>query len=830
MAEEALRRAKAIAAKWNQTGGQGNDDVASAGSALESENSESSDSGDRGASGKRPNNFVGNSEKIFVPVNERRDIQWVGLICGPRGSNIARIREASNGCEVKLRGKGSTRDGQNEGNEDLHVLLEGTNAQIDIARGMINDLLENPDKVKAQQLQSLGGGAYQDIPMAKEDDPYEEMYVPNSMVGTIIGRGGEKIRELQIMSGASIQMQREIEMEPGQEGRRLTMRGSKESIEKAKELIQQTMEESKRENELRRMRRSGSHNQADRKQTLRGGPIHRKVRILDNTVGAVIGRGGATINQINAVSGAVVNIPKEPDASDARYRTVTICGPTDESCQIAQDEIVKVLQQRQRNMGAGGNMDQNGSGGQLAPGHVAIEFQIPNEHTGRVIGKQGSTIQRLKQMFGVHINIPRDIVETEKGQMRTVKITGLQQGTEDCKVEIARMLSAYSQDLSLELVGGDRSRLSRSRSRDPGMAGYNYGMMHGGNMMMGGAGGMNPNNPYAAQWAAYYAQQAIMQQQQGVGNQGSAEVDAERKKNLDPSNPYRQQWVEYYAQQDKKKADAAAASNTDSSNAGNSTATNDSSDVNGKNAADNGNIPAASDASSSNAAEEDPERKKNLDPNNPYRQQWVEYYAQQDKKKADAAAASSTNSSSAGNSTATNDSTNVNGKNGADNGNMPAASNASMSVANGGSSTNTSTNSNAAEEDPERKKNLDPNNPYRQQWVEYYAQQDKKKADAAAASSTNSSSAENSTATNDSTNVNGENGADNGNMPAASDASMSVANGGSSTNTSTNSNAAEEDPERKKNLDPNNPYRQQWVEYYAQQDKEKGRCRRSFKC
>ena len=54
-------------------------------------------------------------------------------------------------------------------------------------------------------------------------------------------------------------------------------------------------------------------------------------------------------------------------------------------------------------------------------------------------------------MFGVHINIPRDILETEKGQMRTVKVTGLPQGTEDCKVEIARMLSAYSQDLSLEL-------------------------------------------------------------------------------------------------------------------------------------------------------------------------------------------------------------------------------------------------------------------------------------------------------------------------------------------------------------------------------------------
>ena len=28
-----------------------------------------------------------------------------------------------------------------------------------------------------------------------------------------------------------------------------------------------------------------------------------------------------------------------------RYRTITICGPTEESCQLAQDEMVKVLQQ-----------------------------------------------------------------------------------------------------------------------------------------------------------------------------------------------------------------------------------------------------------------------------------------------------------------------------------------------------------------------------------------------------------------------------------------------------------------------------------------------------
>ena len=63
--------------------------------------------------------------------------------------------------------------------------------------------------------------------MAKEDDPYEEYCVPNSMVGTIIGRGGEDQGASDYVWGFHTNTAR-IEMEPGQEGRRLTMRGSKE--------------------------------------------------------------------------------------------------------------------------------------------------------------------------------------------------------------------------------------------------------------------------------------------------------------------------------------------------------------------------------------------------------------------------------------------------------------------------------------------------------------------------------------------------------------------------------------------------------------------------
>ena len=590
--DDAIKRAQAIAAQWKKKDNNNNDSNTSIDdtdnnndsngtvndantSALGKRKSADTDLFfvDKNAN-KRPNNDM-KVEKVYVPVNERKDIKWVGLICGPKGSNIKRIRAASGGCEVKVRGKGSSKDGTDETEEDLHVVLEGTNAQIDIAKGMIEDLIKNPDKVKAEQLQSLSGGisaSYHQLPQPNENDPLEEMFVPQNTVGAIIGRQGEKIRELQIVSGASIQMQRDIEMQPGQQGRRLTIRGTKEKIEKAKELINKTIEDFKREGEMRRMGgHGGNNNNVQKQQVLRGGPIHKKVRILDNTVGQVIGKGGSTINHINGVSGAFLNIPSQADETDMRYRTITICGPTEESCQLAQDEMVKVLQQivaRQNTYGNNAN---------LPAGHESVKFHIPNVYAGRVIGKQGSTINRLKHQFNVRLNIERDVISTEKGQMRNVSISGLKTNVENCKLEIAGIISPFSQEIALDLAGGDRSRLSRSRSNDPSRAYYNNNMMHHQQMgMMGGGGAaVNPNNPYAAQWAAYYAQQAILQQQQQqqqqqqvgnsivAGNPNEVE-DPERERNLDPNNPYRQQWVLYYQKQDEEKAAAIAAAATSS--------------------------------------------------------------------------------------------------------------------------------------------------------------------------------------------------------------------------------------------------------------------------
>uniref|UniRef100_A0AAV2JFU3 K Homology domain-containing protein n=1 Tax=Knipowitschia caucasica TaxID=637954 RepID=A0AAV2JFU3_KNICA len=78
-------------------------------------------------------------EKLFVPVKEYPDYNFVGRILGPRGLTAKQL-EAETGCKIMVRGKSSMRDKkkeeQNRGkpnwehlNEDLHVLISVEDTQ-----------------------------------------------------------------------------------------------------------------------------------------------------------------------------------------------------------------------------------------------------------------------------------------------------------------------------------------------------------------------------------------------------------------------------------------------------------------------------------------------------------------------------------------------------------------------------------------------------------------------------------------------------------------------------------------------------------------------------
>ncbi|XP_028990144.1 protein quaking-B isoform X1 [Betta splendens] len=123
-------------------------------------------------------------EKLYVPVKEYPDFNFVGRILGPRGLTAKQL-EAETGCKIMVRGKGSMRDKKKEEmnrgkpnwehlSEDLHVLItvEDTHnrAKIKLQRAIteVKKLLvpaaEGEDNLKKMQLMELAilNGTYRD--------------------------------------------------------------------------------------------------------------------------------------------------------------------------------------------------------------------------------------------------------------------------------------------------------------------------------------------------------------------------------------------------------------------------------------------------------------------------------------------------------------------------------------------------------------------------------------------------------------------------------------------------------------------------------------------
>lgn len=105
------------------------------------------------------------SEKLYIPVKDYPDINFVGLLLGPRGNTLRQLQEDS-GAKLAIRGKGSVKDGKSTANnnddddsalsstsflnpnlssnaDDLHVVITAdTLAQIALAIKLTNEVIE----------------------------------------------------------------------------------------------------------------------------------------------------------------------------------------------------------------------------------------------------------------------------------------------------------------------------------------------------------------------------------------------------------------------------------------------------------------------------------------------------------------------------------------------------------------------------------------------------------------------------------------------------------------------------------------------------------------
>lgn len=89
------------------------------------------------------------SEKVYIPVKEFPEINFFGLLVGPRGNSLKKM-ERDSGAKISIRGKGSVKEGKarpeqyaEDAEEDLHCLVTAdSDDKVAACVRMINKVIE----------------------------------------------------------------------------------------------------------------------------------------------------------------------------------------------------------------------------------------------------------------------------------------------------------------------------------------------------------------------------------------------------------------------------------------------------------------------------------------------------------------------------------------------------------------------------------------------------------------------------------------------------------------------------------------------------------------
>ncbi|KAK2623863.1 hypothetical protein QTJ16_007044 [Diplocarpon rosae] len=113
-------------------------------------------------------------EKVYVPVNDYPEINFIGLLIGPRGNTLKKM-ETESQAKIAIRGKGSVKEGKGRSDaahtsnqeEDLHCLIMAdTEEKVNKAKKLIHNIIET------SLMQELSGApATGDAPRRIESGP-----------------------------------------------------------------------------------------------------------------------------------------------------------------------------------------------------------------------------------------------------------------------------------------------------------------------------------------------------------------------------------------------------------------------------------------------------------------------------------------------------------------------------------------------------------------------------------------------------------------------------------------------------------------------------------
>ncbi|KAL6211648.1 hypothetical protein ACLB2K_016871 [Fragaria x ananassa] len=267
--------------------------------------------------------------------------------------------------------------------EDMSILLAKQKAQEIAARLVTNAESKRPrvdDESSFQPNPVYSAPAYP-VFTAQTGHSYgsgtsKKIDIPNGKVGVIIGKQGETIRQLQLQSGAKIQITRDSEANPNSLTRDVELTGTSEQISRAEQLINDVIAEADAGGAAPPTNQGFNSMQAGGEQFV--------MKVPNNKVALIIGKGGETIRNMQAKSGARIQIvPLHlPPGDTSTERSVYINGGQ-EQIEAAKELVNEVISGKRLLNASGTNsyMHQPSyppSGNWAPPGQPPIQQQQPH--------------------------------------------------------------------------------------------------------------------------------------------------------------------------------------------------------------------------------------------------------------------------------------------------------------------------------------------------------------------------------------------------------------------------------------------------------------------
>ncbi|XP_054992045.1 far upstream element-binding protein 3 isoform X2 [Sorex araneus] len=362
---------------------------------------------------KRPLDDAGN--QLGALVHQRAVIteefkvpdKMVGFIIGRGGEQISRI-QAESGCKIQIASESS-------GIPERPCVLTGTPESIEQAKRLLGQIVERCRN---------GPGFHSDVDAGST---VQELLIPASKVGLVIGKGGETIKQLQERTGVKMVMIQDGPLPTGAD-KPLRITGDPFKVQQAREMVLEIIRE-KDQADFRGVRDFSS----------RMGTGSIEVSVPRFAVGIVIGRNGDMIKKIQNDAG--VRIQFKPDDGISPERAAQVMGPPDR-CQHAAHVISELILTAQERDGFGSLAVARGRGRSRgdwsvgAPGGLQeITYSVPADKCGLVIGKGGESIKSINQQSGAHVELQRNPPPSTDPGLRVFTIRGVPQ-----QIEVARHL------------------------------------------------------------------------------------------------------------------------------------------------------------------------------------------------------------------------------------------------------------------------------------------------------------------------------------------------------------------------------------------------------